>query len=104
MATLQRIRNRAGLLVAVIIGMAIFAFVLQDLLSGGKTAFARSKFTFAEINGNSVQYDEYAARVEKLAEYYRLRMSQTSLDEQTMESIREQTWQDMVREYVTQDE
>ena len=104
MATLQRIRNRAGLLVAVIIGMAIFAFVLQDLLSGGKTAFARSKFTFAEIDGNSVQYDEYAARVEKLSEYYRLRMGQTSLDEQTMESIREQTWQDMVREYVTQDE
>ncbi len=104
MATLQRIRNRAGLLVAVIIGMAIFAFVLQDLLSGGKTAFARSKFTFAEIDGTSVQYDEYAARVEKLSEYYRLRMGQTSLDEQTMESIREQTWQDMVREYVTQDE
>jgi peptidyl-prolyl cis-trans isomerase D len=104
MATLQRIRNRAGLLVAVIIGMAIFAFVLQDLLSGGKTAFDRSKFTFAEIDGNSVQYDEYAARVEKLAEYYRLRMGQTSLDEQTMESIREQTWQDMVREYVTKDE
>lgn len=104
MATLQRIRNRAGLLVAVIIGMAIFAFVLQDLLSGGKTAFARSKFKFAEIDGNSVQYDEYSARVEKLAEYYRLRMGQTSLDEQTMESIREQTWQDMIREYVTQDE
>ncbi len=104
MATLQRIRNRAGLLVAVIIGMAIFAFVLQDLLSGGSTAFTRSKFIFAEIDGNSVQYDEYAARVEKLAEYYRLRMGQTSLDEQTMESIREQTWQDMVREYITQDE
>lgn len=92
------------MLVAVIIGMAIFAFVLQDLLSGGKTALVRSQYTFAEINGNSIQYDEYAARVEKLAEYYRIRIGQTSLDEQTMESIREQTWQDMVREYVTQDE
>ena len=89
---------------AVIIGMAIFAFVLQDLLSGGKTAFVRSKNTFAEIDGNSVQYNEYAARVEKLAEYYRLRTGQASLDEQTMESIRDQTWQDLVREYVTQDE
>ncbi|HEC44412.1 MAG TPA: hypothetical protein ENI20_16445 [Bacteroides sp.] len=104
MATLQRIRNRAGLLVAVIIGMAIFAFVLQDLLSGGQTAFSRSKFEFAEINGNSVQYEEYLIRVDKLAEYYRLRIGQTSLDEQTMESIREQTWQDMVREFVTLDE
>jgi peptidyl-prolyl cis-trans isomerase D len=84
--------------------MAIFAFVLQDLLSGGQTAFNRSRFEFAEIGGNSVQYEEYANRVEKLAEYYRLRVGQTSLDEQTMESIREQTWQDMVREYVTGDE
>ncbi len=104
MATLQRIRNRAGLLVAVIIGMAIFAFVLQDLLSGGQTAFNRSQSEFAEIDGYSVQYDEYTARVEKLAEYYRLRVGQSSLDEQTMESIREQTWQDMVREYITMDE
>jgi peptidyl-prolyl cis-trans isomerase D len=104
MATLQRIRNRAGLLVAVIIGMAIFAFVLQDLLSGGQTAFSRSQSEFAEISGNSVQYEEYSTRVDKLAEYYRLRIGQTSLDEQTMESIREQTWQDMVREYVTIDE
>ena len=104
MATLQRIRNRAGLLVAVIIGMAIFAFVLQDLLTGGQTAFSRNQSVFAEINGNSIQYEEYATRVDKLAEYYRLRVGQTSLDEQTMESIREQTWQDMVREYVTADE
>lgn len=89
---------------AVIIGMAIFAFVLQDLLSGGQTAFNRSQFEFAEIDGYSVQYEEYTARVEKLAEYYRLRVGQTSLDEQTMESIREQTWQDMVREYITLDE
>ncbi len=104
MATLQRIRNRAGLLVAVIIGMAIFAFVLQDLLSGGQTAFSRSQFEFAEINGNSIQYDEYQARVDKLTEYYQLRIGQTSLDEQTLESIREQSWQDMVREYITKDE
>ncbi len=104
MATLQRIRNRAGLLVAVIIGMAIFAFVLQDLLSGGQTAFNRSKFEFAEIDGKSVQYEEYSARIEKLSEYYRLRLGQSSLDEQTMESIREQTWQEMIREYVTRDE
>ncbi|KPL13441.1 MAG: hypothetical protein AMS26_14420 [Bacteroides sp. SM23_62] len=63
MATLQRIRNRAGLLVAVIIGMAIFAFVLQDLLTGGKTAFVRTKYTFAEIDGNSVQLAGYGQGV-----------------------------------------
>lgn len=87
-----------------IIGMAIFAFVLQDLLTGGKTAFRRSKLVFAEIDGRSLQYDDYASRVDKLAEFYQLRVGKSSLDEQTMESIREQTWQNMVREYVTMDE
>ena len=104
MATLQRIRNRAGLLIAVIIGMAIFAFVLQDMLTGGNPNTMGSRVDFAEIDGNSVKYEEYASRLEKLTEYYRLRLGQSSLDEQTMESLREQTWQDIVREYSTSNE
>ena len=71
MATLQRIRNRAGLLIAVIIGMAIFAFVLQDMLTGGNPNMMGSRIDLAEIDGKSVQYEEYATRLEKLSEYYR---------------------------------
>ena len=58
----------------------------------------------AEIDGTSVSYEEYTNRLEKLTEYYRLRLGQSSLDEQTMESLREQTWQDIVREYSTKNE
>ena len=104
MATLQRIRNRAGLLIAVIIGMAIFAFVLQDMLTGGNPNTMGSRIDLAEINGKSVSYEEYATRLEKLSEYYRLRLGQSSLDEQTMEGLREQTWQDIVRDYSTREE
>ena len=104
MATLQRIRNRAGLLIALIIGMAIFAFVLQDMLTGGNPSMMGSRIDLAEIDGKSVQYDEYAARLEKLAEYYRLRLGQSALDEQTMESLRDQAWQELVRDYATQNE
>jgi peptidyl-prolyl cis-trans isomerase D len=104
MATLERIRNRAGLLIAVIIGMAIFAFVLQDMLTGGSPNMMGSRVDLAEIDGTSVSYEEYANRLEKLTEYYRLRLGQSSLDEQTMESLREQTWQDIVREYSTSNE
>jgi len=104
MATLQRIRNRAGLLIAVIIGVAIFAFVLQDLLTGGKSVRRSNRIEFAEINGKSVSYEEYAARVEELSEYYQLRFGITSLDEQMMESVREEAWTTLLRDYVTIDE
>ena len=80
MATLQRIRNRAGLLIAVIIGMAIFAFVLQDMLTGGSPNMMGGRVDLAEIDGTSVSYEEYSNRLEKLTEYYRLRLGQSSLD------------------------
>ena len=104
MATLQRIRSRAGILIAVIIGIAIFSFVLQDLLTGGKSVLVNSRIQFAEIDGKSLSYQEYADKVDKLAEYYRLRYGLSSLDEQMMESVREETWNNIVREYATMSE
>jgi len=104
MATLQKIRTRAGILIAVIIGIAIFSFVLQDLLTGGKSVLVNSRIQFAEIDGRSVSYEEYADRVEKLSEYYRLRFGLTSLDEQMTEGVREEAWDNIVREYATKNE
>ena len=104
MATLQRIRNRAGILIAVIIGVAIFAFVLQDLLTGGNSAIRQNRVVFAEIAGKSISYEEYTTIVEDLSEFYRLRFGITSLDEQMVESIREEAWNTLVRKYATMDE
>jgi len=84
--------------------MAIFAFVLQDMLTGGNPGSMQGSVDLAKIDGQSIQYEEYATRLEKLTEYYRLRLGQTSLDEQTMEGLREQTWQDIVRDYSTRNE
>jgi len=51
MATLEKIRNRAGVLVAVIIGIALLAFILGDFLNSGKTLFSSSEFEIADISG-----------------------------------------------------
>jgi peptidyl-prolyl cis-trans isomerase D len=104
MATLQKIRTRAGLLIAIIIGIAIFSFVLQDLLTGGKSVLVNQRIRFAEIDGKAVSYEEYANRVDKLAEYYRLRFGLSSLDEQMTEGVREEAWDNLVREYATMSE
>ena len=42
MATLQKIRTRAGVLVAIIIGLALFAFILGDLLQSGSSIWEKS--------------------------------------------------------------
>ena len=51
MATLQTIRNRAGVLVAVIIGLSLLAFILNDLIYSNKLFNSGPSDEVAEING-----------------------------------------------------
>ena len=42
MATLEKIRSKAGLLVLVV-GLALFAFIIGDFLNSGSTYFRQSQ-------------------------------------------------------------
>lgn len=100
MATLQRIRNRAGLLVAIIIGLALVAFILGDMLRSGSSLLRPQQLEVAEINGESVQYPDFQRRIEKMAEIYKMNTGSTQLDDNTWVQVREQAWQNLVREIV----
>jgi len=103
MATLENIRKR-GPLIAVIIGLALFAFILGDLLSSGRSLFQSSQNVVAKFNGKSLNYEEYNARLNETIEYYKLRTGQQSLDESTNEQIKSSIWEIIVREYTLQNE
>ena len=105
MATLQKIRNRAGLLIAIIIGLALFSFILSDFLNTSGGPRMRSKDTeIAEIAGKSVSYMEYQEKVDYLTEINTLYSGQSTPDEQTIERIRTQTWEQILRNYILEDE
>lgn len=100
MATLQKIRNRAGLLVAIIIGLALVAFILGDMLRSGSSLLRPEQLEVAEIDGESVQYPDFQKRIEEMAEIYKMNTGRTQLDEDTWVQVREQAWQNLVREMV----
>lgn len=105
MATLQTIRDRAGLLIAIIIGLAILAFVLGDFLGGGNSQAMgmKKKLEIAEVANQSISYLEYDKRINDLIEIYKL-SGNANMDEQTSLSIRQQTWDQMIREFVMSSE
>lgn len=103
MATLQTIRNRAGLLIAIVIGFSLAAFILGDLLQSGSSILQRNKMEVGEINGESIQYPEFQKQVEELGEIYKQNTQQSQLDENGWSQVREQTWQTMVQEIVMSD-
>lgn len=99
MATLQKIRNKAGVLIAAIIGLALLAFILGDLLDSRKSLFTRANNNVGEISGKKIDIQTYELRVNNLIDIYKFRTRSTAADDKTTESMREQAWASIVEEY-----
>ncbi|MBN1142861.1 MAG: SurA N-terminal domain-containing protein [Bacteroidales bacterium] len=98
MAVLERLRVRAGLLLAIVIGLALLAFVLSDFLDSSGSLFTRSKFEIAEVSGKSVPYTEYETKVKELVDIQKIQSGQESLNEETVDQIRSVTWENMIQD------
>lgn len=97
MATLQKIRDKGVLLVA-IIGIALLAFILGDLLTSGTTLFNKTRDKAFVVNNDVISTQEYFDRVNEWGEFQKMVSGQTSLDENAIAQIREAVYQQMVSE------
>ena len=98
MISLETIRSRAGILVAIFIGFALFAFIATDLLSSGQSIWRGSQNKVAVIDGNEVEISEFQEKVSIMEEFTKLNQGNKSLGEEAMVSLREQTWQKLLQE------
>lgn len=101
MATLEKIRKRSGVLI-VIIGLALLAFILGDMFSGG--SFSTDQYKIAEINDVTIDYRKYEQRIDDAVENVKRNNNQSSLDEQTMYQVQDQVWNQLVQELVMGEE
>jgi peptidyl-prolyl cis-trans isomerase D len=100
MSTLQFLREKAGVLVAAVIGLSLFIFVVSDFFGNGRGQRMKQKkyYEIGVIGDESVSYQDYEQRLQNLYEIYKL--SGRNLDESTTEQVREQMWQQIVRETI----
>ncbi|HPT22344.1 MAG TPA: SurA N-terminal domain-containing protein, partial [Bacteroidales bacterium] len=101
MSALQFLREKAGVLVAAVIGFSLFLFVVSDFFGNGRgqRLKAQKYYEIGEIGGEKISYQDYETRLQSLMEIYKL-SGRSNIDESTSETIREQTWQQMVREKI----
>ncbi|MGD2034137.1 MAG: SurA N-terminal domain-containing protein [Bacteroidales bacterium] len=100
MAIIQSIRNRAGLLVAVIIGVALLAFLVGDFLLSGGFIYQKSKMNIAEINGKKITYPEFQKLNQHYEEILKIQYQTSSLDEDMRLGARNQAWEDLLQDNV----
>ena len=92
MATLEKIRRRAGILVMAVIGLAMLGFILGDFN-------IRPSTKVAEINGVTYGVEDYRAEQQTLMNFYKMNYGQ-NLDPQLEQQIEDETWRRMVRNSV----
>lgn len=97
MATLEKIRNKAGLLVTAI-GAALFAFIIGDLFSGGQTFWRQSQDKVMSINGEKITTETFQRNVEDLSEVYKLQTGQNSLPAEYQQQINNQVYENLINE------
>lgn len=97
MAALQNIRKHS-LLLLIVIGVALFAFIIGDFLTSGSSLFQQSQENIASINGKKLNFREYERRIQEMEDVYKMQTGQSSLDEALLNQIRESVYETIVRE------
>jgi peptidyl-prolyl cis-trans isomerase D len=92
MATLEKIRRRAGILVMGVIGLAMLGFILGDFN-------IRPSTKVAEINGKTYGVEDYRSEQQVLLNFYKMNYGE-NLDPQLEQQVEDETWRRMVRNSV----
>ncbi len=95
MATLQKLRDH-GKFLAIVVGLALAAFILGDMINSGQSLFNKKKFYIAEVNGQPITYEDYQMAMDEATEYYKNIRGTNSLDEQTQLSLKTQVWDELI--------
>ena len=94
MATLQKIRSKGALLLAVI-GLALLAFILGDAWKIMRPN--QGVVTVGEINGKSINAQDFQNEVEKYSDVVKLSMNTSSLTDEQYASVKDEVWSSILR-------
>lgn len=100
MAIIGKIRERLGLLIVIIVGLAIASFILGDILNPGKSFMGGGRNELAKINGEEITPQEFEHRVEKVVEMFKAQYKDENVDQSMLEMFRDQAWTQLISETV----
>jgi peptidyl-prolyl cis-trans isomerase D len=94
-----KIREKSTLLL-IMIGGALLAFILGDLFSSSNFLVSGSQTEVAVIAGEAIEGRDFEARVQQAIENYKNQSGQSSVTAATTDQLREQTWNQLLREII----
>lgn len=99
MATLEKIRSRSVLLVAVI-AIALACFIIGDFLNNSSSLFGGSRTKVGEVEGKELSYDDFQNRIKTMTNV----MKMSGQNQMTDGDIRDAVWNMFLQSAVMQNQ
>ena len=90
MAVMGYLRERMGKIVAFVIGLSLFAFVLSEVLNSGGSFFREDNNELGQVEDEKIPYDEFSKSVDQGLEQFKQSGQGTS--PQITAYVQENTW------------
>jgi len=94
------LRNRMGMILVIVIGFAMFAFIAGEVIHYGGSFFHGDNTEMGEINGEKIAVDEFNKRVDQNTANFQAQSHQTEMTPQITSYIQESTWSQEVNEKI----
>ena len=93
MGVMGFLRDRMGKIVAIGIGVALFAFVGEEAIRQGSSFFKGDNTTIGEVAGEKIAYSDFAKRLDQNTKQLQQQSGQANLNSQFMTYVQDNTWE-----------
>lgn len=98
------LRERMGKILAISIGIALFAFIVGEVGKSGSSFFRDDRNMLGEVAGQKVEYDKFNKLYEQQSNQFRQQSGQATLTPQFAAYVQESTWNSMVSQLILKKE
>ena len=100
MGVMSYLRERMGKIVAIVIGLSLFAFIGEEVVRQGSSFFKDDRNELGEVFGKKVEYDKFSKKVEQNTEQFKQQSGQANINPQITSYIQENTWNQYVSQII----
>ncbi len=100
MGVMGFLRDRMGKIVAIGIGVALFAFVGEEAIRQGSSFFKGDNTTIGEVAGEKIAYSDFAKRLDQNTKQLQQQSGQANLNSQFMTYVQDNTWNQSVSQII----
>ncbi|HVV55934.1 MAG TPA: SurA N-terminal domain-containing protein, partial [Mucilaginibacter sp.] len=104
MSVIGYLRERMGKILAIVIGLSLFAFILGEVLRQGSSFFRDDRNEVGEVDGQKIAYDKFSKQVDDNTKRLEQQYGQANLPDAFIASIKESTWNQDVNKILLNNE